>query len=300
MQSLVSRHLGNFLVLYDTLNMHVAAEKKNISQPALTKSLRVLEKELAVDLFVRTAKGLEPTEEGTALYGYVQAIDQEARFAAMDIRARTSDLDGNLRMGIGSALAANWFATVLGGFHRDYPNIKIKVETGISSHLTDLLIRGHCDLVVAARPEQDLPEQFARIPLFRCQMHAICRSNHPLCTPRPVSVEELVTFGRIGFVEDREFERHAYGLFRRHIDGLRPIVETSSLSIMLGLLATTDHFAIISETMLPRAHQQGLALLPTAEALWQIDIDLMCKERFSSSRPISAIRSLLLDQADNW
>lgn len=300
MQSFVSRHLGNFLALYDTLNMHAAAERKAITQPALTKSLHVLEQELGVELFVRTAKGLQPTEEGTALYGYARAIDQEARFAAMDIRTSISDLEGSLRMGIGSALAANWFASVLVGFHRDYPHIKVTVGTGISSELVGALSRGLFDLVVTARPEQDLPDQFVSVPLFTCQMHAICRAGHPLRSGEPAAIAALAPFGRVGFVEDREFERHARSTLSGNADWLRPVVETSSLSVMLGLLAATDHFAIVSETMLARARADGLDRIALDSPLWRIDIDLMCKTRFAASRPITAIRSSLMAAAHHW
>jgi DNA-binding transcriptional LysR family regulator len=203
-------------------------------------------------------------------------------------------------MGIGSALAANWFAMVLVGFHREYPHIKVTVGTGISSDLVGGLSRGLFDLVVTARPEQDLPEQFVSVPLFTCQMHPVCRAGHPLRNRNPAVIADLASFGRVGFVEDREFERHARSALGGHADWLRPVVETSSLSIMLGLLAATDHFAIVSETMLPRVRQDGLDLIGIDHPLWQIDIDLMCKARFATSRPVSAIRSSLIAAAHHW
>lgn len=299
-RSLVSRHLGNFLALYDTRNMHAAAERRVITQPALSKSLRVLEDELGIELFRRTAKGLEPTEEAGALYRYARAIDQEARFAAMDIRASTRELEGSLRMGIGAALAANWFALVLVNFRRDYAGIRITAETGISNHLVASLTRGLFDLVVTARPEQELPEPFVRLPLFTCAMHAVCRAGHPLRQAKPAPIADLAAFGRVGFVEDREFERHARDALGAAADKLQPLVETSSLSIMLGLLAATDHFAIVSETMLARARQSGLEPIATREPLWRIEVDLMCKAHFADSRPISAFRTAMLAAARRW
>ncbi|MBU2483494.1 MAG: LysR family transcriptional regulator [Alphaproteobacteria bacterium] len=68
MRLLISRHLENFLALYDARNMHLAAQKKGISQPALSKSLKVLEESLGATLFERTHRGLEPTSCCTGMH----------------------------------------------------------------------------------------------------------------------------------------------------------------------------------------------------------------------------------------
>jgi DNA-binding transcriptional LysR family regulator len=54
---LVSRHLENFIALYEAQNMHAAADRKGISQPALAKSLRIVEEEVGTRLFSAPRKG---------------------------------------------------------------------------------------------------------------------------------------------------------------------------------------------------------------------------------------------------
>lgn len=294
MRLLISRHLENFLALYDARNMHAAAVKKGISQPALTKSLRLLEDDLGAELFVRTHKGLEPTEAGDALYRHARAIDQEARFASMDIQDIHRNLGGRIRIGVGPILTLSIFPAVLVDFHRQFPLVEVTVETGVSSQLVESLARGNLDLVVTALPEQPLPEGYLGLPLIKSDMTVICREGHPLRSRGQASLDELSGFDLVGFTDDREFAEHARRVFGTRADKLRPVLQTTSLSVMFGILAATDYFAILSMMILPRARQEGLVRLPVDHGLWHIEIALMCKESLIGSRPVSAIRKALL------
>ena len=128
--------------------MHTAADKKGISQPALTKSLKVLEDDLGTELFIRTHSGLEPTNAGTALFRHARVIDQEARFAELDIRDIHESMGGRIRIGVGPVLAVSSFPPILAEFHQQFPKVEISVETGISNHLVDGLMRESFDVVV--------------------------------------------------------------------------------------------------------------------------------------------------------
>lgn len=289
MRLLVSRHLENFLVLYEMRNMRAAAERKGITQPALTKSLKTLEDEVGSDLFKRTARGLEPTEAGEALHRYAHAIDQEARFATLDIQRSAIEAKGLLRMGVGPALAVSSLPRVLVDFYGRFPNVQVSVETGITTHLIDLVIRGDLDVMVSARPDRPLPEHFAAVHLFSNRMQAICRRDHPLRQRAHVTIEDLCQYRRIGFLDDHDFDINARKTFGRRVENLTAAMRTNSVSVMLDVLAATDHFAIVNEIMVPRAEFQGLLPLTVDDPLWLIHIELICKLAFIDSRPIKTL-----------
>jgi DNA-binding transcriptional LysR family regulator len=252
--------------------MHAAAQRKGISQPALTKSLKLLEEEAGVELFLRTSKGLEPTEAGDRLYGYAGAIEQERRLATMDMQSSQLEGDTQLRLGVGPAVAVSVLPPALVSFHRTFPNVRLTVENAITERLVDNLVRGDLDVIITSRPSILLPERFASVPLFRNNMVVLCREGHPLRTAQNVTLAQLAHYGRVGFLSETV-----------------SVIQTTSLSVMLDLVATTDHFALVNETILPRARRLGLLPLEVVDPLPHLEIDLMCKRTFVASRPIAAI-----------
>jgi DNA-binding transcriptional LysR family regulator len=293
MRLLISRHLENFLALYDARNMHLAAEKKGISQPALSKSLKVLEESLGATLFERTHRGLEPTSAGELLHRHACAIDQEARFASLDISKYQSTLGGRIKIGVGPVLAVSTFPQALADFHHSLPGIEISVETGISNFLYDGLMNADFDVIAAAIPELELPENFTAVPLFTTNMVVICRKDHPMMAAPDVTRDSLGTFRRVGFVEDREFEKKSRRFLGGLSDQLQPILQTTSLTIMFGILAATDYYAIVSDLIVPRARREGLDAFSPLGGLWQLDIDLICKTTLVTSHPLQVLRQAI-------
>lgn len=295
MRSLVSRHLENFLALYAAKSMHAAAEAKGISQPALSKSLRVLESEVGSELFVRTSQGLQPTPAGSTLYRYALQLNQQARLASIDIQESVNNLYGRMRIGIGPVLAVTTFPAAIADFHEAFPKIAITVETGISSSLMEALARDSLDAVVGALPEEHASDAIVSTPLWQTKMVVIGRKGHPLSSRR-FSLDELALHRRVGFVEDREFERNAATAFGQSSKALDPILETTSLSVIFGMLASTNYYAIVSDMIVPRALDSGLVRLKLNRDLWTINIGLACKSSISKTRPINAFRKILLSK----
>jgi DNA-binding transcriptional LysR family regulator len=290
---LVSRHLENFLALYEARNMHEAARRKGISQPALTSSLKLIERAAGAELFTRSAGGLEPTEAGAALHRHALAIDQHARFAAMDLSTLQTGLGGRIRVGVGPVLAVSSFPDVVVRFHRDFPDVAIDVESGISSQLVDRLERDRLDLIVTARPTRPLGDTMTSLPLFRSEMVVVCRQGHPLTEHGPVTPDALTAYSRVGFTEDLEFEEHSRSITDWPSDRMQPILQTSSISVMFGVLAATDHFAIVSQVLVPKARREGLVRLDLTDPLWHIEVEAFCKNSLAGSRPIKALQSIL-------
>ena len=297
MRLLVSRHLENFLVTYEALNLHDAADLKGISQPALSKSLKLLEEEIGAALFIRTSRGLEPTPAGDTLHKYARRLDQDARFASIDLQRSVDNLYGRMRIGIGPVLATTTFPKIIAQFHRQFPQISVTVETGVSSTLIGALHRDHLDVVVSALPEAAIPDSMVSMPLFKSEMIAIGRKGHPLAH-QVSSYEQVSELGRVGFVEDREFERNAAKALGQKAERFSPILQTTSLSVMFGMLAETDYYAIVSDMILPRALESGLVKLQCDGELWSITIGVVCKVSISESRAIVALRKALAQSRD--
>jgi DNA-binding transcriptional LysR family regulator len=297
MRLLVSRHLENFLAIYEARNMHRASEIKGITQPALTKSLRTLEDDIGSALFMRTSWGLEPTEAGQTLYRHACTIDQEARFASLNMNNVLARRGGKIRIGVGPGLAVSSFPKILVDFRRQFPGVRVTARMGLTSQLVEELLHDTLDIVATARPSRDLPEHFSCSPLFTIQMAAIARRGHPLLATKNVRAKDLFGYGCVTFQESEDFVKRTRQLFGAAAEELNVVVDTNSISVMLDMLASTDCFAFVGDIIVPRAVQAGLQRLSVPGLQWEMTIDLMCKRSLAETKPVRALREGWLSQS---
>lgn len=137
-----------FYVVANHCNITKASEELNISQPAISKSIKNLEEQLGGQLFVRTKRGVILTEEGKEFYNYIkQAIEYinnaENKFTDL-INLET----GCIKIGISTTLTKEFLLPYLEEFHSLYPKIDIQIITSLPSDLMSKLKNGLIDIMV--------------------------------------------------------------------------------------------------------------------------------------------------------
>jgi DNA-binding transcriptional LysR family regulator len=99
------RHLRYFVAVAEELHFGRAAQRLGIVQPALSKQIVALERELGVTLFVRSKRGVSITEAGQALYSETRDILQRVDHATDVAKLTDSGALGSLAIGfIGPAM----------------------------------------------------------------------------------------------------------------------------------------------------------------------------------------------------
>ena len=129
-------------------NITKASEHLNISQPAISKSIKHLEEQLGGQLFIRTKRGVVLTAEGKEFYSYIkQAIEYinnaENKFTDL-INLET----GSIKIGISTTLTKEFLLPYLEKFHSLYPNIDIQIATDLTKELFFKLKNGLIDIII--------------------------------------------------------------------------------------------------------------------------------------------------------
>lgn len=181
--------LQSFVTICDCRNITEAARRLYITQPALSRRIRDLEKELGVTLFVRRSKGIEITEAGTRLYrDAVHMLEQRERFSAKAMRLQGA-ASGALRL-----TAAPYFpyAPVLRGISAmaaDHPEV-IQIFKG-ESGFPDLLVHDQVDLILCVKGEvMSLPDIHYEL-LYESPLSIFVGRGHRLWGKERVSWEDL-------------------------------------------------------------------------------------------------------------
>lgn len=127
-----------------------AAQELCITQPALTKYLKRMEKDLGVQLFDRTFSPIAITPAGGKFVEKAAQILEIERSLQYDLNQISSDICGKVTVGMNTEFCSNTLPYVLPEFRFRYPEIEVKICEGHNQHLFDELDAGRVDIVYSA------------------------------------------------------------------------------------------------------------------------------------------------------
>lgn len=136
-------------------NISHAAKALYISQPAVSKAISSLEDNLNVTLFIRSSRGVKLTPEGSLLYEHTKSAFQTINQAEDNLK-RINDLGiGHLKIGASNTLCKFLLLPYLKDFVKEYPHIKITIESYSSYQTLKRLENGSLDIGLVAKPDND-------------------------------------------------------------------------------------------------------------------------------------------------
>ena len=159
-QRIKLRDLHILITVVQAGSMNKAASFLNTTQPAVSKSIKELERTVGVRLLERNAQGVEPTLYGRALLNGGTAVFDDLRLAAKNIEALTDLQVGEVRIGCGFWLAPCFVAAVIEQLGRRYPRIEFRISTPPLELLRRELHERRVDVLIEARsaPHDELSD----------------------------------------------------------------------------------------------------------------------------------------------
>ncbi len=144
------RDIEYFAVVAACGNVRRAAEELGLSQPALSKSLRRLEKAVGEKLVQRTPKGVDLTAVGVALFARVHGL----RLTLDDIAREAADLSqgraGHLRIGTGARFSIDLIPAACAALLEEAPAVTLSISVGSIDMLAPAVSQGEMDLGVTS------------------------------------------------------------------------------------------------------------------------------------------------------
>ena len=152
-------NLEYFKVFYYTAKLGSvtgAAGELSISQPAVSQSLKALERSLGVPLFQRASKGVRLTGEGQLLYSYVEKGYEQISLGVEKVKQLLNLELGQVHIGASDMAVRFYLLPFLEEFHERHPGIKVIVANAPTPETLQLLRAGKIDFGVVSTPfEQD-------------------------------------------------------------------------------------------------------------------------------------------------
>jgi DNA-binding transcriptional LysR family regulator len=221
-----------------------AARMTGVSQPAISKAVRLLEQQTGAQLLVRSSSGVLLTEVGAVLVEHAKALFAEERAAEERLESLRGLRRGVLRVGASTTLAAYFLPPMLGELHRAHPGIDLQLLSANARAIVGAVLEHDVELGLVEGPVQD--GRLEVRPWREDEMVVVVAPGHSLARSRRVTgpqlMEELLLLREEG-AGTREVMLSA---LRRRRWVPRRVFEVNSTEAIKGLVSSGVGWALLS------------------------------------------------------
>ena len=213
-------------------SLRSAAKRLGVSQPALTKLIRELERELSTTLLLRSTTGVIATAQGMVLYERAKAADRELAHAVDQIQQLGGRMTGTLSIGAVPLAVMLLIPETLRTFGREFPDIQLRISEELYIEQLTRLRKGEVDIALGPLPEHLPPGEFAVETLMPISMVIVVGKGNPLAKAKRLLDLAEAPWVYTGATADAGYARVMY---ERH--GLTPPPAGALVNSTLGLLS---------------------------------------------------------------
>ncbi|WP_019531009.1 LysR family transcriptional regulator [Dasania marina] len=219
------KHLEAFTAIAQTGSFAEACDLLNLSQPALSSSIKNLEGLVGGKLFLRTTRKVRLTPEGEAFSPIAKRLLADIETSVDDVKSLFSLQRGKLDIGVMPTFANSLLAKILVDFCSQSPKIKVTVHDVVAETVVDMVKGGSVELGISFSPDDGSGLNFT--PLFEDKFVVVLPRQHKLakktkihwqdlqgtnfiCLQRPSSIRQLIDekLLELSFPLSANFEAH--------------------------------------------------------------------------------------------
>ena len=159
-------------------SIRAAAQKMNLTQPALTAAIQQLEHELKAPLLVRSKQGVTFTGFGQAFLRHAKLMVAQSRRAQDEIAQLRGHWEGSVRMAVSPAIGLGLLPRALQQFTRQHPDIRVHCRDGLYPSIAPAIRDGTLDFALTPVHRVDLEGDLVAEPLYSSEVAIVCGRSH--------------------------------------------------------------------------------------------------------------------------
>lgn len=293
-ENITLRQLRGFLAVARERSFTRAADRLNVTQSALTASVRALEGELGLRLFDRTTRIVEPTAHGLQFAAVAERILDDLGEAIEDLRAYAERRRGRVAIAATATMINQLLIPALGELSLHHPGIQVQLVEDLTAGAVTRLTSGEIDLALTTleQPTADVDVE----PILKDRFELVCAPGHPLAA------------GRVGLKWSVFAQHESVGLSRQ--SGIRALLdghatgqhatrtmryEVSSVSGLTAMVADNLGIAAVPGLIASEMAGRGLIRRTLTPALWRT-VSLATRPGRSPTPAASAVMGCVLDR----
>lgn len=286
------RHLLQIAAIVECGSFSAAAERLGTSQPALSRTISIIERRAGLVLFDRNSRPPKPTEAGLTLAAQGRAIRQASDHASEALRRLTRGDFGRIRVGAPPFLCDHLLSGLIAEFLQRHPGVRIELVPDFIEGLQERLLADQIDMIVGAITVVDRSLPFDIERLLDDSNVVVCRMGHPLARARHIRSSDLAKSSWISHSAASTLHADMQAaLTAAGVNKINFCFESQSAGAVLRVLLSTDCLTMLPQNAAAQLASRGqVRILPFSHTSPSRPIGLVTH---SGREPAAAQTSLI-------
>ncbi len=270
------RQIEAFRNVVNAGSMTAAAQLMSISQPAVSRLLADLEKNVGFPVFQKRGRNLVMTKEGEALF---QAVDrafvglEDIKLAAESIRNYQT---GTLNLITMPGLASRLLPELINCFAKDNPNVGVWLEVLPRSEVLKAMDSEQYDLGIVSGPVAS--DALVSEPLCRLQAYYVLPASHSLAKKEVIEPRDLDQVNFISLAKDSLFRFTVINFLEQNSVRYKSIIQARTADAIYGMVATGLGISIVGPELPSEYIDRRIVFKPMSPPM-NIEVDMIYKSR---------------------
>jgi DNA-binding transcriptional LysR family regulator len=286
--------LQAFLAVAETGSFQQAAQKCGVTQSTISRQIQVLETDLGLPLFHRTAQA-KLTLAGDRFLPRARRICQEWQTATQELADLRAGKQPELCVAAIHSVCAYYLPPVLQRFCQTYPEVQLRVTSLGSDRALKVLKDGLVDLAIVMNNRflTTSPEMVVDV-LYEEAIEVLLSANHPLTQYNVIPWSELVRYPQVVFKDGYGMQRLVQEQFQRQGATLNAVLELNTLDAFRGVVRQGELIALLPKgAILDVRFDPTLEIRPTANPTLIRQVVLVTTHDRLQIPPIQHFRTLV-------
>ncbi len=180
-------HVQALIAVTDTGSIRAAASRLGKTQSALTKQIRQIEEEAGLLLFLRTSRGVIPTEAGTSILSRAKSVMSESTLLDDEIARLRGNKTGSVRVSAAPLAAVKILPRAIARFNQVHPEVDITISSDMFGDALKALREGQHDIVIGPHSTSGKGGDITSEDLIRAEIVVITSTRAPHARAKSLS-----------------------------------------------------------------------------------------------------------------
>lgn len=261
------RQLRQLLAVARAGSLIGAAERLNVSQPALSVGISRLEDRLGTRLMERGRHGATLNEAGQILLRHAQSVERVLSLAWNEIELHKQGIAGPLVIGGTPLATSSIIPACVARLCEEIGPAAVDILEGVDEELVEKLLRHEIDVAIGTISMGPRPPEIVETPLFHARIVLVVRPSHPLARRKTLSLTELT--------DTLWIMPPAGGAFRALLEALfvttrlafpTNVVQAAPFGVIKEMIRQSDGVTLLSDQIIgPELRDGTLHAIPLKE-----------------------------------